>query len=471
MRRMCAWLLLSITLTAGSTIWADGVEGPEEASPADEAGPTGENVDDEGDQQQAQPPKVPIEDVVEGSSGKTFARQVEFVDEPRFRLVSKELANGRPKYDYFIYIKAKLNGLFDLSGGLQEEDTFNVGKIDVWGTDDSRRFSMDMYQSQVRLRGQNETTHGPVVGYLEGDFWGGDKGFRLRHLWIDYRFIHFGQDWSFFGDKEIWPNVFDWDGPPSGVWRREPELRFVFRRKSGLQYEIGIANPGAELALGTDIDDAVEPAYQSAPDLIGALNKETRSGHVRVTAIYRTLGYKTSGTDQRVSGYGATVSGYVGTGKDKRNPVQFQLVAGKGIATYLVSFSGLNYDAAPDGNGNMKAIPTYGGWASYEHWFSKKWHGNLVAGLENFESHKINSYTIPGPDYQATDSEIEAKHRYILVNVMYDWLPNLILGLEYNYGKKETTHTGSIDTGDVVLSRLEKGRDARRISFGLYFNY
>ena len=24
---------------------------------------------------------------------------------------------------------------------------------------------------------------------------------------MDYKFIHFGQDWTFFGDKEIWPNV------------------------------------------------------------------------------------------------------------------------------------------------------------------------------------------------------------------------------------------------------------------------
>jgi len=330
---------------------------------------------------------------------------------------------------------------------------------------------MDMHQSQIRLRGQNETPNGPVVGYLEGDFWGDSKGFRLRHLWIDYKFIHFGQDWTFFGDKEIWPNVFDWDGPPSGVWRREPELRFIFNRDSDWHYEFGIGNPGAELTFNTDIDDAVEPANQSLPDFIGAVNKTHKSGHLRITAIYRSLKYKTSGTEQTVSGYGGTVSGYFGTGKNKRNPIQFQAVAGQGIATYLVSFSGLNYDAVPDGNGNMKAVPTYGGWASYEHWFSDKWHGNLVAGFEKFSSHRINSYEIPGPGFQATDSEIEAMHTYALVNVMYNWLPNLILGLEYNMGNKDTTHVGAIDTGEEVLARLEKDRSARRVSFGLFFNY
>jgi hypothetical protein len=412
-----------------------------------------------------------LESSVEGSSGKTFGTEIEFVDEPHFRLVAKEMVNGRPKHDYFLYIKAKLNGVYDLKGGLQEEETFNIGKIDVWGTDDSRRFGMDMHQSQIRIRGQNETAQGPVIGYLEGDFWGGNKGFRLRHLWIEYKFVHFGQDWTFFGDKEIWPNVFDWDGPPSGVWRREPELRFIFKRDSGWQYEFGIADPGAELTFNTDIDDQVEPAYQSAPDFIGAVNKKTGAGHIRATAIYRSLKYNTPGGAQTVSGYGATVSGYVGTGKNKKNPIQFQVVAGQGIATYLVSFSGLNYDAVPDGNGNMKAVPTYGGWASYEHWFSSKWHGNVVVGLENFNTHTIASYDIPGPGYDATDSEIEADHHYALVNVMYDWLPNLVMGLEYNWGNKDTIHTGAIDVGDEIVTRVAQDRTAQRISFGLFFNF
>jgi hypothetical protein len=461
-------LPLFALLLAGSAALADEAA-DETAEP--EAAVAAEESGEENEEPASGAEEIHLESVVEGSSGKTFGTEIEFVDEPHFRLVAKEMVNGRPKHDYFLYVKAKLNGVYDLSGGLQEEETFNVGKIDVWGTDDSNRFWMDMHQSQIRFRGQNETRHGPVVGYLEGDFWGGNKGFRLRHLWIDYKFIHFGQDWTFFGDKEIWPNVFDWDGPPSGVWRREPELRFIFKGRSGWQYEFGISNPGAEISFNTDIDDAVEPAYQSAPDFIGAVNKTIKRGHIRATGIYRKLEYKALGTEQSVPGYGATVSGFIGTGKDKRNPVQFQLVAGQGIATYLVSFSGLNYDAAPDGSGNMEAIPTYGGWASYEHWFSKKWHGNIVVGLENFETGTINSYEIPGPDYQATNSTIEANHYYALVNVMYDWLPNLILGLEYNWGNKETVHVGDIDTGTEVLTRLEKDRDARRISFGLFFNY
>jgi len=154
------------------------------------------------------------------TSGKTFGNEVTFVTPPNLRLVSTEKLNGKPLFDYFILVKAKLNGIYDISGGLQDYETFNVGQIDVWGSDNTQRFWMDMHQTQIRFRGQRETEMGTFIGYLEGDFWGGNKHFRLRHAWVDFKFIHFGQDWSFFGDKDIWPNVLDWDGPPSGVWHR-----------------------------------------------------------------------------------------------------------------------------------------------------------------------------------------------------------------------------------------------------------
>ncbi len=176
------------------------------------------------------------------SSGKTLTSDpIEFQDPPHFRIMAEDSLNGKPKYDYFFFVKAKLNGVYDINGGLYGE-TFNAGTIPVWEDQDQKRFSMDMHQSQVRFRGQSETEMGTYTGYMEGDYWGGSKHFRLRHMWFELKFAdignnwsfvgHLGQDWSFFGDKEIWPNVFEWDGPSSGVRRREPELRFWFETRT-----------------------------------------------------------------------------------------------------------------------------------------------------------------------------------------------------------------------------------------------
>lgn len=283
--------------------------------------------------------------------------------------------------------------------------------------------------------------------------------------------LYFTDNWSFFGDKDIWPNVFDWDGPSSGVWRREPELRFWFENQNDLRLEFGVANPGPELYFENNIDSTLGPAQQPLPDFIGAINQKFSFGHLRVTGIYRNLEYRNAAGNQSVGGYGGTISGYVSTNSRTDNPIQFQFVAGQGIATYLVSFSGMNYDALGDGSGNMQAVPTVGGWASYEHWLSKKWHANLVVGFSNFKTKEINSFTIEGPDYSAINTTLQNTVSYFLLNLMWDPIPSVIIGAEWNIGQRTNIYEGTIttDTGDV--SKIEKSRVANRISFGAFFNF
>jgi len=415
------------------------------------------------------------------SSGKTFGSEsIAFQDPPFFRIISPDSLNGKPMHDYFFLVKAKLNGIYDINGGLYGE-TFNVGKIPVWEDDDQQRFWMDMHQSQIRFRGQSETEHGTYTAYMEGDFWGGNKHFRLRHMWFEYKFAdignswsfvgHLGQDWSFFGDKEIWPNVFDWDGPSSGVWRREPELRFWFEHKNSLRLEFGVAQPGPQLYFDNDVDPTLTGAEQPAPDFIAAINKKFSFGHLRATGIYRNLEYRNSQGNQSAAGYGGTISGYVSTNSATDNPIQFQFDVGTGIATYLVSFDGMNYDALPNGNGEMETIPTIGGWASYEHWFSKNWHANLVMGFSEFHAKEINSFTITGPGYQANNTSVDVSVRYLLVNLMWNPIPSVVLGIEWNLGERKNMYEGEIHTEDGVQSKIEKSRIANRISFGAFFNF
>jgi hypothetical protein len=411
--------------------------------------------------------------VAQQTTGKTFGSTVTFETPPNLRLLSTDSVNGKPDFDYFILIKAKLNGIYDISGGLQNYETFNIGQIDVWGDDNTNRFWMDMHQTQLRFRGQRETPLGTLIGYVEGDFWGGSKHFRLRHAWVDFKFIHFGQDWSFFGDKDIWPNVLDWDGPPSGVWRRAPELKFYFDVADRSRIEFGLGSPGAEIAFSSDIDSTISSASQRVPDVIAAWKQTMPFGHLRATAIVRNLQY-TAGTDVRtVPGYGASVSGLVRTSNTLPSTLQFQVVGGAGIGTYLASFSGYNFDAAPNARGEVESIPTFGGWAAYEHYLTKQWHFNLIGGFSYFNTHTIDQFTIsgPDPDYTALNSSVGLDMYYGLVNLMFDPVPNLIFGLEYNYGYKASTYKGSIDTGTEVVTDLTQSRPAHRISFGMFFDF
>ncbi|UXX79094.1 hypothetical protein N7E81_17205 [Reichenbachiella carrageenanivorans] len=408
----------------------------------------------------------------QSTSGKTYDTQVvEFAKLPVLSWKSTNQVDDKPAWEGFLLVKAKLNGIYDLSGGLQNQETFNVGQIDVWGHDNRNRFGMDMYQTQLRIWSKRKTATSDFVGYLEGDFWGGDGRFRLRNVWLDYKFLHIGQDWSFFGDKDIWPNVLDWDGPPSGVWRRSTQIKFYFKNPNHWLFEIGIENPGAEFTFNEEIEPDISASYPVMPDFVGAAKKEMTFGYLRLAAIYRNLTYDYSGTNISKSGYGAALSGYIHTHADRKNPLQFQIVGGRGIASYLASFGGRNYDGVPTGTGSISTAPVLGGWVSYEHFFDSRWHANFVVGISNFLTPEITQLEIGPNDYPATNTKIELDHRYIVVNLMYDPTPGLTLGIEYNLGNRSLIYTGSIDIDGYMTSEITQGRSAQRISFGAFFDF
>ena len=388
-----------------------------------------------------------------------------------FKIQSKDSLNGRPSWESYLLFKMKLNGVFDISGGIQGNETFNINNVDVWGDDDTPNLWMDMHQSQVRLFGAKEVGGHRAIGYFEGDFWGGSNRFRLRMAYINYKFFQFGQDWSFFGDKEIWPNVFDWDGPSSGIWRRNPGLIFYKETNAKWKFELGFEQTQAQISFIDDLDSTFMAASGNpTPESIFTIKKSGGFGHIRLATILRFLHYNQSGESGYVTAFGGALSGFIKTNQTSINPIQFQFVAGKGIASYIVSFDGADYDAAPDGFGNMKAIPAFGGWVSYEHWLSKIIHANLVVGFTGFIVDDISEIYVPGGEFYLSDASINLDFFYGLINIMIDPFEDFTVGLEYNIGNKENTYRGKFDES-TTEETLKKNRIAQRISFGLFYNF
>lgn len=389
-----------------------------------------------------------------------------------FAYQSNDSVNGKPEKQGYIYVKMKLNGTYDISGGLQGSDVFNIGRIDVWSNDNTPNIWMDMYQSQIRVSGSREIGGHTATGYVEGDFWGGSGHFRLRNAYLRYWFFQFGQDWSFFGDKGLWPNVFDWDGPPSGVWSRAPHLQFFIERNNNLRFEVGIARQtSAEIGFTPNADASVTPSSgHPYPDFIGAINKGTPWGHYRVTAIARRIAYSANGDATKyASGWGVTTSGYVKTNKMKNDNLQYQFVAGSGIGSYLASYGGYNVNGIPNGLGVLETIPVVGGWVSYEHFLSDRWHFNLCGGFNELQTPTVQSYPYESDHLDLKQGKITFHGLYMLGNLMYDPFENFTVGIEYNYGFKKNLYEGIID--NVPDSKIEKKRHANRISFGLFYNF
>jgi hypothetical protein len=187
----------------------------------------------------------------------------------------------------------KLNGYYDVFGGLQDLETFNVGMIDVFGTDDSQSFHMDLYQTQIKLETTYVEKGGDILySLIEFDFRGGNGNVRLRKAYVEYRHWQIGQNWNNFGDEGIWPNILEVEGPPSGIWERTPHIKYFnsFKDESWI-YEISLEAPITDYIAFPDYDLNVEEAYQIAPDLTFAVKKDYDWGHIRLSSILRNVIY------------------------------------------------------------------------------------------------------------------------------------------------------------------------------------
>ncbi|MGY0392923.1 hypothetical protein ACW5R3_10245 [Bizionia sp. KMM 8389] len=388
----------------------------------------------------------------------------------RFLSISaKDSINGEPRFTTSIGANLKLNGYFDFFGGLQDSETFNVGKIHVFGTDDSHSLHMDLYQTQIVWASAFVLKDGRhVTSVVEGDFWGGNGQFRLRKAYVESEHWQIGQNWNNFADEDLWPNILEWEGPPSGVWLRSPHIKYTNHFKNPeWRYAFSLEAPISDYLRYPELEPLVEEANQVAPDFTAAISYRKAWGHIRLASIWRHITYKLDGEKSSFMGYGFSLSGKY---QVVRNNFQFQFTGGQGISAYLTTVTGFGYDGFPTSSNGFKATPAFGGWTSYEYFFSDKWHSNLVVGYTNFKLDDLERFIVADnselPVLQLTGT-VNHVHYYGLLNVMYDAFSHMTVGLEVDYGVKVFESTGQVNN---LVERIDKQRDALRVSFGFMFS-
>ncbi len=384
-------------------------------------------------------------------------------------VTSKDSINEKPRLKSSVGVNMKLNGYYDAFGGLQDSETFNIGLINVFDDNDESAFHMDMYQSQIKLESTYVEKGGEeVYAIVEFDFWGGDGRMRLRKAFVESRHWQIGQNWNNFGDEVLWPNIMEWEGPPSGIWVRSPHIKYfnTFKNESWI-YEISLEAPITNYISFEEIDLSVDEAHQVTPDLTFAIKNKYDWGHVRLSSILRNVRYKMDNELDNFIGYGFSLSGIYKTAKN--NSFQFQVVGGKGITAYMTSVAGLGYDGYPDINGDFVATPAFGGWISYEYFFTKRLHSNIVFGLTNYDFDDLEEFILNiGTDQEeiVVQGDFFNTHYYGIINLMYEPFKRMTIGLELDYGVKDIELDGFINNEFI---NINKDRDAMRISFGFMF--
>ncbi|MFB9052594.1 hypothetical protein ACFFVB_05830 [Formosa undariae] len=393
-----------------------------------------------------------------------------FAQDPFLTVTSKDSVGNDPRYKSSLGVNMKLNGYLDVYGGLNNSETFNVGLINVFDTDDTKSLNVDMYQTQLKFSTKYIQKDGRVItAVVESDFWGGDGRLRLRKAFVETTHWQVGQNWNNFGDESIWPNIMEWEGPPSGIWLRTPHIKYMntFKNPNWI-YEASIEAPIATNFAYEEFQPLIDEVDQITPDLTFSVKYKREWGHLRMSSVLRNVRYKLDDDIDSFVGYGFTFSGIY---KANRNNFQFQIVGGKGISAYLTTVAGNGYDGYPATGNEFNATPAMGGWASYEYYITDKLHTNVVLGFTRFNLKDSDRFIVTqdlNNDVAFLRGNFIHQHYYGILNFMYDAYDRMTVGLELDYGEKDLDISGEVNQ---IEGKINQSRDAMRISFGFMYYF
>ena len=330
-------------------------------------------------------------------------------------------------------------------------DRFIVGSIPPEGKSVSgARSGMDVTASQTRLNFEvrEQTRHGVLRAFIEGDFEGQSESFRLRHAYGQYKFMLAGKTWSTFANVNALPEEVDFEGVNGVVLRRQPQFRVFPEFGRDFSFVFSIEEPGTDIANGS--------GSKGSWDLVAAVDRlpfgELGDWNYRVSAILRDLkGEYGAGINNGLvgqssaTGWGVTTSGqksFAGWGEG--DFLQWQLTYGEGIGRYLNDLSTVGGgDAVFDADGKLYALPVLAGFLSYRHhwgkkpWFMQDWPGILRS---NFIVSWIDVNNYKFQDDQDYDQTWRAS-----ANLLYFPTQNLRFGGELLWGER-TNKDGSSGT-------------------------
>lgn len=297
--------------------------------------------------------------------------------------------------------------------------------------DDDTSFEGSARQTRLNFSAAREVNGHKVRGFIEGDFWDNNTddsdssyALRLRHATVSVDNFTVGQTWNgqFFANAPFDVEMINFFGLGIGTVAGSGA---VIRPDLVMHY----ANKGFRLTLQ-------DPLYDEAdyPDMVAAYTYRTEGGHAFNIALTGRDVDTSPGVDDDESEFGAALSV---AGKFKltdSTSLALSGFSGEGAAIY----AGWGYNGARgtdpgmevDANGDMVTLTGFS--AGISHKFTPKLRGNLRYGQVKSD--------------EVADFMDEDTLKLTTVNLIYTYLPNLDLGIEFrdqNAANRPPTSAGS----------------------------
>lgn len=346
----------------------------------------------------------------------------------------------------FIKLDASLTDFSggDLPSNSLGRDFYIPGLIPVGGESNGPDFDFNPRETRFIFAMDTERGGHDIGGLIELDFQVTSDGNervsnsftpRMRQAYITIDNWLLGQAWSTFQDVGALPDNLDFIGPTEGtVFIRQPMIRYT----KG-PWQIALEQPETEIT--GPAGERLLPGDDIAPDIVVRYNHKRDWGHVTVAAIGRTIHAEDEivpgAVEDTAFGFGVSASGKIKVGA--KDDFRFMATYGEGIGRYI----GVNIvnDAAIDANGELETIPTYSGFVSYRHFWSKKWRSNITGGYFQAE----NPIALVG---DGVTDEVYSGH----INLIYSPAPKIDVGIEYIYANRVLESGAEGDMNKVQFS-------------------
>ena len=327
-------------------------------------------------------------------------------------------------------------------GNLERE--FITADIPVGGParDITNRTGFSPNQSFLSGWAETDTPWGPFRVYADVNLMGSvtDTEFQIYKAYGEWGWLKAGLDYSIWLNQSAIPDTLDFEGPDAA-----PEVRFTqaslkiplrpASEKRDLFFTVGVEDAQADMTLpgGANIT-----SVDQLPAIIGKLSYEPDWAHVELGGLYRRLKAQGAGYDQTVNGWGVILSGSIHTWKN--DSLILGGLYGNALGAYIQDTAGLGLDAAPasTADSSLKAIPAFGAWAAYQHWWSQS-----LRSTATYSFVRLDSDFDLWPNTAGTGTYKQT--HYVSANLIWSPWPPFDVGLEYLFGHRTVTDRTAVD--------------------------
>lgn len=332
-------------------------------------------------------------------------------------------------------------------------ETMRVSRLPKFANEygEDHRFYTSVRQTRFGTRTSTPTALGDFKTLFEFNMFGsgvdeGQTTIRLRHAWGELGRVGAGQTWSIFTDPDTFPKTLEFYGPTGLAWFRNPQVRWT--PVSGTHtLMVGVEKPGGSADEGPYADRIELQNVQARfplPDFTAAYKFSQKWGHVRAAGLVRHLNWDDLLDDQydlsgNATGWGINLSSNVKAGKDL---LRLDFVVGAGIQNYMndapKDIGIVNNLSNPVTPILGKTIPIKTFTAFLDHAWSDQ-----LSSTVGYSRQDNDNTEQQNPDSFRTG-------QYALGNLQYVPVPNVMVGGEVEWGRRENFSDGFHSDGFKV---------------------